>query len=221
MIFRELRKAWSLLRALPKSLYFNFRYLEPGQAIRLPVLVSHHVTLDLVRGRVVIDKPRSGTIRIGFDTTNLFDEAAKSVWQVTGTVRFKGRARIGPQAKFVVSGELVIGDNFDAGSDVALFCAERVEFGDNNLLSWGITVMDNDFHPISDAAGQVVNPPAPVVLGNEVWIGCDATLLKGSGCGDGCVIAAGTLLHKRLPGDNQVIGGTPPRVLRQDIRWRR
>lgn len=221
MILRELNKAYRFLRALPKSVYFNFKYLEARHAIRLPVLISHRVSLDLVKGRVIVEDPSTFSVRIGFDRAGISDESAGSVWQVSGTVVFKGRTRIGPSAKIVAAGTMVFGDNFNAGSGVSFYCAKEVVFGDGCLLSWDITLMDHDFHEIRELGSDaLVNPPKEIVVGNGVWIGCNATLLKGSGCDDGCVVAAGALLNKRFEGANQILGGNPPRVLKQNVYWR-
>lgn len=221
MILRELNKAYRFLRALPKSVYFNFKYLEARHAIRLPVLVSHRVSLDVVKGRVIVEDPSTFSVRIGFDRSGISDESAGSVWQVSGTVTFRGRTRIGPAAKIVAKGDVVFGKNFNAGSGVSFYCAKEIVFGDDCLLSWDITVMDHDFHEIRELAGDaLVNPPRKISVGNKVWIGCKATLLKGAGCEDGCVIASGTLLNKRFDGTDQIVGGSPPKVLRQDIYWR-
>lgn len=221
MILRELNKAYRFLRALPKSVYFNFKYLEVGQAIRLPVLISHRVSLDRVKGRIAVEDPSTFSIRIGFDRSGISDESAGSVWQVSGTVTFRGKTRIGPSAKIVVTGDMVFGDNFNAGSGVSFYCAKEIVFGDDCLLSWDITVMDHDFHEIRELAGDaLVNPPKKISVGDDVWIGCKATLLKGAGCGNGCVIASGTLLNKRFESANQIVGGSPPRILKQDVYWR-
>jgi acetyltransferase-like isoleucine patch superfamily enzyme len=56
-----------------------------------------------------------------------------------------------------------------------------------------------------------------VVIGNDVWIGCNATILSGVKIGDGSVIAANSLVTKDVP-DYSIVGGNPAKVIRKDFR---
>jgi len=55
---------------------------------------------------------------------------------------------------------------------------------------------------------------------SRVWIGAQCLLLKGTELGNDCVVAAGSLLHRKFDGDGRLIGGNPARVLRQGVTWR-
>ncbi|GAB3754193.1 sugar O-acetyltransferase [Zhihengliuella somnathii] len=55
--------------------------------------------------------------------------------------------------------------------------------------------------------------PAPIVLGRNVWIGANATILPGVTVGDNAVIGAGSLVNKSIPA-NAVAVGTPAKVIR-------
>lgn len=56
--------------------------------------------------------------------------------------------------------------------------------------------------------------PAPIVLGNNVWVGSNATILRGVTIGDNAVVAAGAVVTKDVPA-GVVAGGVPARVLRR------
>ncbi len=219
MIVRELKKAFRYIRSLPKSVYFNFRYLEFRQAILFPVWISHRVSLDRMKGKILVDDPSPGMVQIGFDRTGVYDESMKSVWHVDGIVHFRGRARISPGARFMVGGRIEFGDNFNTGAGASFFCSREIVFGRNNLLSWNVVIMDHDFHEIRNLAGERLNEPEPVLFGDNVWIGFNVSALKGSGSDDDCVIAAGTLLNRKVSGKNQIIGGSPPKTLKAGISW--
>ena len=56
--------------------------------------------------------------------------------------------------------------------------------------------------------------PAPIVVGNNVWIGSHATILKGVTIGDGAIVAAGAVVTKDVPA-NTIVGGVPAKPIRK------
>ena len=56
--------------------------------------------------------------------------------------------------------------------------------------------------------------PAPVVLGKNVWVGSNSTILQGVTIGDNAIVAAGAVVTKDVPA-NTVVGGVPARVLKK------
>lgn len=56
--------------------------------------------------------------------------------------------------------------------------------------------------------------PAPIVLGKNVWIGSNATVLQGVSIGDNAVIAAGAVVNKDVA-PNTVVGGVPAKFIKQ------
>lgn len=56
--------------------------------------------------------------------------------------------------------------------------------------------------------------PAPIIIGKNVWIGANATILSGVTIGDNSVIAAGAVVTKDVPA-NVVAGGVPAKNIKQ------
>jgi acetyltransferase-like isoleucine patch superfamily enzyme len=50
------------------------------------------------------------------------------------------------------------------------------------------------------------------VIGSEVMIGANSTILPGITIGDGAIVSAGTLVHKDVP-PGAFVGGNPMRVI--------
>jgi acetyltransferase-like isoleucine patch superfamily enzyme len=101
---------------------------------------------------------------------------------------------------------------------------ENIEIGSYCLISWNVGIADSDFHPLAPAERLIDaqalapflegRPPrpklktAPVIIGNNVWIGMNATILKGTIIGDNSVVAAGSVVTKSVP-PNTVVAGNP------------
>lgn len=95
-----------------------------------------------------------------------------------------------------------------------LECYARITIGDGVAIAKGVTIRDSDAHSING------NPQisAPIVIGNHVWIGTDAIILKGVTIGDGSVIAAGAVVTRDVP-PKTLVAGVPARILKTDVSW--
>jgi acetyltransferase-like isoleucine patch superfamily enzyme len=204
-----------------KTIYFNFKYLPTKQAVIFPIAVSKTVHLMKTDGQIIFDCPvRPGMVRIGYGDVGIFDKKlSRSIWQVSGTVTFKGSADIGHGSKLSVGGNLVLGDGFKITAESSIVASKKIEFGENCLLSWDVLIMDTDFHIVKDKSENILNPPTPITIGNKVWIGCRCTILKGADIPDNSVIGANSLVSKKLDKENATYGGQPARILREEITW--
>lgn len=212
---------WNILLSLPKTLRFNFHYFPLKTALKLPVFVSHRTFLRELHGKIMLpEKVNTAMIKIGFGDVGHYDrKRSRSIWQVSGTVAFGGKASIGHGSKLSVRGNLTLGADFNMTAESTIVCTHQISFGNDCLLSWDILIMDTDEHPIINQDGIRTNPDKPILVGNHVWIGCKCTLLKGTEIPNNAIVAAGTLLTSAFSGENQVIGGNPPAVLKSDVRW--
>ena len=100
--------------------------------------------------------------------------------------------------------------------------ASRVRIGEDCMFSYDIDLRCSDSHAIYDQeSGQRINPPAPVEIGDHVWVGTRATLLKGTRLAAGSIVAAGATVTGAFEQPGVIVGGMPARVLRQGVRWTR
>ncbi len=207
--------------SFPKTLWFNFKYFPFYDAIKLPVFVSQRVWLMTMDGNVHLGVVRTGIVRIGYGEVGIFDRRqSRTIWQVTGTVKFKGSARIGHGSKISVVGDLVVGNNFCISAESAIVAYKKVIIGDDVLLSWDVLIMDTDFHHIYSEEISSINPPKAVRIGNKVWVGCRSVILKGVEISEGAVVAANTTLTKSINSQNAIVGGNPARILKEKIQWK-
>lgn len=215
------------LKILPKlnlkTIYFNLKYLPFRQAVRLPILVSNKVYLKATSGKIEFDCPVSpGLIQFGYGDVGIFDsKKSRSIWQVSGTVVFRGRCNIGHGSKISVgsNGRLVIGENFTISAESSIVVSSEVRIGNNCLMSWDVLVMDADIHVLKDEFGEIINSPKPIIIGDKVWIGCRCLILKGSEIPNNCVIGADSIISKALEKDNGLYVGKPCKMVKENISW--
>lgn len=94
-------------------------------------------------------------------------------------------------------------------------CYDEITIGNGVAISENFTIWDSDAH-------QIINgnePTQPIVIGNKVWIGTNVTVLKGVKIGDGCVIAAGSVVTKDVPA-NSLAAGVPAKVIKKNVTWK-
>jgi len=220
-IFKYLR---FLITVNIKTVYFNFKYLPFKQAVRLPILLSNQVNLKTTLGKIeIVYKIKTAMITIGFEKSSMLNnKRIRSIWEVEGTVIFKGHAYIGYGSKICVgkNGVLVLGENFTIIEKSEIISNLKIEFGNYCLLSWGVLVMDDDFHNIMDCNDRILNNPSPILIGDKVWIGCRSLVLKGATIPNGSVIGANSLVSKKLDDSNGLYVGSPAKLVKADIIWR-
>ena len=83
--------------------------------------------------------------------------------------------------------------------------------GDNVLVGHNcvIATLNHEMEP--ERRADLI--PAPVTIGDKVWIGANVTILQGVTIGNGAVIAAGAVVNKDVP-PRAVVGGLPAKVLK-------
>ncbi len=107
---------------------------------------------------------------------------------------------------------IIVGKNvfFNSGCRLqdhgGIFIGDNVLFGHNVVLA----TLDHDLDP----AKRDLLHCAPIRIGNDVWVGANATITKGVIIGDGAVIAAGAVVTRDVP-PRTVVGGVPAKVIRE------
>jgi acetyltransferase-like isoleucine patch superfamily enzyme len=135
--------------------------------------------------------------------------------------RFEGGCQIAVMSSTDNPAHFHIGQFSSVGPQTRINAAQRVEIGERCLISWDCDILDTDFHRIwYNEDGIEVPVSAPVIIGNDVWIGARCIILKGVEIGDNCVIGAGSVVTSNiLP--NSLAAGNPAKVIRPIAGWSR
>jgi acetyltransferase-like isoleucine patch superfamily enzyme len=89
----------------------------------------------------------------------------------------------------------------------------RVTIGDYCFLAHEVVIADS-FAAAPDAspAGPADASEFSVALGDDVWVGAGAVLLKGARIGSGAIIGAGAVVDFVVP-DGAIVAGNPARIV--------
>lgn len=125
------------------------------------------------------------------------------------------------QRTYIISkfnGKILIGNNVGM-SGATIYSWKSIEIGDYTIIGSGSRIMDTDFHPLdAELRKKEENDKAksvPVFIGENVFIGCNCIILKGTKLGDNCVVGAGSVVHGEFPADC-VIAGNPAKIIKMN-----
>ena len=222
MILR-IRTIFTYILSLPWSFYVNLRLLPIQIAWKMPILISRKCQLKIgPNAKVILKQVRPRIIKIGFGENDLFDfKYDRTVIFIDGTVEFDGSAVIGPGSQIWVKGVLKIGDGFALTCRSTIAAAYKISFGSNFLMSWGITIMDHDWHHLFNDSNKCINEPLSIDIGNDVWISFGVIVKKGVKLADGTVVASGTKLISSTSEENTVVAEhVKIREINRNVTWR-
>jgi acetyltransferase-like isoleucine patch superfamily enzyme len=86
-----------------------------------------------------------------------------------------------------------------------------ITIGDGSLIGHNVVLATLNHE--SDPADRAAMYPAPIVLGKNVWICANATILPGVTVCDNSIVAAGAVVTKDVP-TNTVVGGVPATIIK-------
>lgn len=131
------------------------------------------------------------------------------------------------------NGNIIIGDRtfIGVGSFITI---NNITVGNDVLISWGCTFMDNDAHSLKwqDRKNDVIQwkkgieekslgkykdwssvESAPIIIKDKVWIGFETAVMKGVVIGEGAVVGARSVVTKDVP-DWTIVAGNPAKIIR-------
>jgi len=110
-------------------------------------------------------------------------------------------------------------------ANASLVCSKKITIGSRVFIAGGVTIADSDFHPIDpylrlqdiialspvgDRSKRPEVTASEVTIGDDVWIGMNATILKGGTIGTGAIVEPGSLVVRDVP-DGTRVSGNPAR----------
>lgn len=116
--------------------------------------------------------------------------------------------------RVVKGGNLILNKGF-INENVQITCASDITIGKECTIGRDVIIRDYDGHTIEEPDFEIAKS---ITIGNHVWIGNRAMILKGVTIGDGAIIAAGAIVTKDVP-SSCIVAGIPARVIKKNVLW--
>ncbi len=155
-----------------------------------------------------------GQLFLGQAWKGLVPEPTQLIIQPGGQLRLNGRFDVFGGSTIGIQSEakLTLGSGF-ANRHTWISCGLEITIGEQVFIADQVIIRDWDGHTIVGRANK-----APISIGNNVWIGMRAIILKGVTIGDGAVVAAGAVVTRDVPAGS-VVAGNPARVVKENMKW--
>jgi acetyltransferase-like isoleucine patch superfamily enzyme len=180
-----------------------------------------------------LDPMNSGeVVTVGTETSRFMREAAQEALRITANLNAVYHT---PEEIVEIMSELTgrkIHETFQLFPPFYADCGKNITFGKNVFINSGCRFQDQGGITVGDGSlighcvvlatlnhrlapdGRQDMYPAPIVIGKNVWIGANATILPGVTVGDNAVVAAGAVVARDVPAA-VVVGGVPAKVIKK------
>lgn len=149
--------------------------------------------------------------KLNFVDRSDFDEIAKLVKELLGK---SDHAWINPPFYCDYGFNIEVGKNFFANYNCTILDVAKVKMGDNCQLAPNVAIYTAG-HPVHpDTRNSGFEYGKEVIIGDNVWLGCNTVVCPGVHIGSNVVIGAGSVVTKDIP-DWCVAAGNPCRVIRK------
>jgi acetyltransferase-like isoleucine patch superfamily enzyme len=127
-----------------------------------------------------------------------------------------------------LGGEIIIGEHCFIGNGTKIWSREKIKIGNRVLISHNVNIHDNISHSLDaeerhkDFLHIFCDGPIlqneyrakEIIIGDDVWIGFNATILKGVTIGNGAIIGANAIVTKDVPPFAVVVGSQKQEIIK-------
>jgi acetyltransferase-like isoleucine patch superfamily enzyme len=132
------------------------------------------------------------------------------------SIRSKYQAAMGFPTTILID---VAGASVDIGANsringAYIHAQNKISIGENCVIASGVNIMDSNGHEVyslNRVHGR--DKPGEILIGNNVWIGINAIILKDTTIGDNSIVSAGSVVKGKFPA-NSIIQGNPATVVK-------
>ena len=204
--------------AIIKSLWLHLR-VKGNRSLKKPFVACNKTRISIAKtAKINVNK---GFLAFNCGWVSRDPNPGLLIMRDNATFNVNGKSFIYSGAKFSINenATVSIGDS-TVSNAVILICFKEISIGNSVLIGENTYIRDDDGHEIF-VGDKSSNIPItqPIKIGNHVWIGVNVTILKGVTIGDGCIIAAGSVVTKDIP-ERCLAAGIPAKVIKTDVSWK-
>lgn len=208
-IWHKIHKILSLLRtySLTQSLYYTNKYHGHCRIGKAKIMGD---------GKICFHDNKS---KLYLGTEFTIPQDAVVTLMRGSELHVCGKVRISRGCKIVLypNAKLYIGNNSFINEQCRIHCASQISIGDQCAIGWNTNILDTDIHHIYDN-DKCLNQDQPIIIGNNVWIGANCMVMKGTTIDNNCILSAKSTCYGHLD-SNFIYGGSPLRRLKKFDYW--
>lgn len=128
-------------------------------------------------------------------------------------------------------GKILFEDRIQIGYDSFIGISDSLIIKKGTAISNNVSIVDNNNHPVNPEDRLLVwsspknsalrrwkySVSAPIIIGENVWVGQYSRINKGVTIGDNSIVAANTVVTKDVP-SNSIVAGNPGRIVKNNIQ---
>jgi acetyltransferase-like isoleucine patch superfamily enzyme len=155
-----------------------------------------------IDGKLWIWAQKKGCVRIG-DNVKINSRFGSNLVGITNPAVFQ----------CLDKGKIIIGNHCGISSPV-FSTRSSITIGNNVMIGGNVRIFDHNYHSLDFLKRRNLSEDqsdckrAPVVIGNDVFIGTNAIILKGVTIGDRSIVGAGSVVVSSIPSD-EIWAGNP------------
>ena len=210
---------------LLRSLFFHFSIKSKKNSISKKYLglcayVNAMTSIDIQRTSS-IEFYEDGFLVLGTENSSFEGWSGRSKIYILkeGRLIIRGYNQIGRGSLIWIleGGKIEFKGNSSTSGNNMFIAKKSITIGRDCAIAFGVTISDHDFHKTYNSGKE--NPETlPVVIGDRVWIGMNATILKGVTIGDGAIVAAGAVVTRDIP-ERTMVAGVPAKIIKRNIEY--
>lgn len=208
-----------------KTIIFNFRMLPFEQALHLPILLYGRIDISGCTGNVIINADKIyhamtfiGSTVFHFGKWNVCNNL--TLLTICGTLQLGKISRIQNGCSIYVAKDAILelGDFANIGPNNEVYCTKHIYLGSYFLSSWNCQFFDTNCHYYAENQTRVKRTDKEVLIGNNCWIGNNATIARGARLGAFCIVASKSLVNKDY---SNIVGGlfagSPAKLCKENV----
>ena len=160
-----------------------------------------------------------GRLFVGTSSNGFLLPSDRTLLNIRGSLVVRSTFNIGRGCRIDIGPNALcdLGSGY-INANTRLVIMHGLKIGQEVAVAWDCEFLDHDFHTLH-YEGKKEKAPG-IEIGDRVWIGSGTKILKGVRIANNTVVASNSLVTRSFEEENTLIGGTPAKVMKRNIKWK-